>query len=163
MDVLGFFIAFYFFLDLISQDKVYGWIIIGCISCLGSHGYCENFNSHFLFFYIFSVAKLSFFFFFFFFLIYHLFNFFFKLRMALFIWILACVQRGHKAWILGKIQRKNRQLRNYTALTQARPLMIGSLFSLSLIYIYVCMYVCMYACFYHDIYALDSLAWFLLD
>ena len=72
MDVLGLFIASYLFLDLISQDKIYGWMIIGCISCLGSHGYCENFNSHFLFFYIFSVAKLSFFFFFFF-LIYHLF------------------------------------------------------------------------------------------
>ena len=61
-----------FFPYLISQDKVYGWIIIGCISCLGSHGYCENFNSHFLFFYIFSVASQTKFFF----LIYHLFMFF---------------------------------------------------------------------------------------
>ena len=66
MDVLGLFIASYLFLDLISQDKIYGWMIIGCISCLGSHGYCENFNSHFLFFYIFSVASQTKFFFFFF-------------------------------------------------------------------------------------------------
>ena len=50
MDVLGLFIASYLFLDLISQDKD-GWMIIGCISCLGSHGYCENFKSHFPFFF----------------------------------------------------------------------------------------------------------------
>ena len=58
MDVLGLFIASYLFLDLISQDKVYGWMIIGCISCLGSHGYCENFKSHFPFFFFYHLFIL---------------------------------------------------------------------------------------------------------
>ena len=102
----------------------------------------SNFKSHFLFFYIFSVASQTKFFFFF---------FFFNLSFIYFIsnqgWlcsygVLACVQQGHQAWISGKIQRKNRQLRNYTELTQARPLMIGSLsLSLSLCYIYIYIYI----------------------
>ena len=47
---------------------------------------CENFNSHFLFFYIFSVASQTKFFFFFLFFKFIIYLFYFKSRMALFIW-----------------------------------------------------------------------------
>ena len=143
MDVLGFFIASYFFLDLISQDKVYGWIIIGCISCLGSHGYCENFNSHFLFFYIFSVAKLSFFFFLFFFLIYHLFNFF-QIKDGFVHMDFGLCAAGTQGLDFRKNTKKKSSAKKLHR-TDSSPTAYDwfSILSLSYIYMYVCMYVCM--------------------
>ena len=101
-----------------------------------------KFQISFPFFSIFSqyLAKLSLFvcLFFFLIIIYLSFIYFISNQEWLCSYgVLACVQRGYQAWISGKIRRKNRQLRNYTVLTQAWPLMIGSLFSLSLLYIYI--------------------------
>ena len=142
MDVLGFFIASYFFLDLISQDKVYGWIIIGCISCLGSHGYCENFNSHFLFFYIFSVAKLSFFFFLFF-LIYHLFNFF-QIKDGFVHMDFGLCAAGTQGLDFRKNTKKKSSAKKLHR-TDSSPTAYDWFSILSLSYMYVCMYVCMHA------------------
>ena len=88
-----------------------------------------KFQFSFPFFYIFSVASQTKFFFSFFFLNLSFIYFISTQGWLCSYGVLAWVQRGYQAWISRKIQRKNCQLINYTKLTQARPLMIGYLFS----------------------------------
>ena len=112
-------------------------------------------------FFLYFLSSQTKFFFFFLFLIYHLFNFF-KIKDGFVHMDFGLCAAGTQGLDFRKNTKKKSSAKKLHR-TDSSPTAYDWFSILSLSYIYIYMYVCMYACFYHDIYALDSLAWFLLD